>query len=68
MFLQRLTFSDVMPEISAKTRLALHLKFTLLLCDLGQNVKVWTVRLPNIISFVKCTGGFFEFYHTGRQT
>ena len=45
LFLQRLTFSDVMSEISAKTCLGLHLKFTLFVHDLGQNVKVSTVNL-----------------------
>jgi hypothetical protein len=62
LFLQRLTFSDkllLMSEISAKTCLRLHLKFTLFVRDLKQNVNVSAVKHPNIISFVKCIEGFF---------
>jgi len=40
-----------MSEISAKTCLGLHLEFTLFVCDLGQNVNVSTVKLPNVISY-----------------
>ena len=59
----RLTFSDirVMSEISAKTCLGLHLKFTLFVRDLGQNVNVSTVKHPNIISYVICVEGFLSF-------
>jgi hypothetical protein len=61
LFLQRLTFSDVMSEISAKTCLGLHLKFTLLLRNLGQNVNVSTVKFPNIITYLKFIKGFLSF-------
>ena len=59
LFIQRLTFSDIVSEISAKICLGLHSKFALLPRDLGQNVKVSTVKLPNIFSYVNCIEGLF---------